>query len=183
MSETKEKIVAMADQLIRVKGFNAFSYKDISDPLSVKNAAIHYHFPVKADLGISVIDKELEKFAAHTHRWKNLPEDEQLVKLFDVFRKHSQAHNICLMGSLAPDYGTLSPDMQQKVQEMATGILTWLTHCLEQGRRKKLLHFKGDAGDRALLVISNLQASLLLSRVLGGGICNRITKRLLEDLR
>ncbi|RPD39985.1 TetR/AcrR family transcriptional regulator [Chitinophaga barathri] len=182
MSETKEKIVSLADKLIRVKGFNAFSYKDISDPLQVKNAAIHYHFPTKSDLGMEVLDKELRSLEENSAKWKKLPEDEQLIKFCGVFRKHCNNGNVCLMGSLAPDYETLSPEMQQKVQQMAATILEWMTGCLEQGRKHKRFRFKGDAGDRALLVISNLQSSLLLSRVLGPSAFNRISRQLLEDL-
>ncbi|NSL90849.1 TetR/AcrR family transcriptional regulator [Chitinophaga sp. Mgbs1] len=183
MSGTREKIVEMADKLIRVKGYNAFSYKDIADPLEVKNAAIHYHFPAKSDLGEGVIVHELETFAVQREQWRRLPEDEQLDKLFDVFRRHCKAGNICLIGSLAPDFETLPEDMQGKIQEMTLEILEWVTACLEKGRKKKLFHFKGDAEDRALMVMSNLQSSLLLSRVLGPHVCQRITKRLLEDLR
>ncbi|PSL43819.1 TetR family transcriptional regulator [Chitinophaga niastensis] len=172
----------MADRLVRTKGFNAFSYKDIAAPLDVKNAAIHYHFPAKSDLGIGVIDNEITKFAASTAKWKKLPEDEQLVKLFDVFRKHNHAGNICLMGSLATDYETLSPEMQQRVHQMGSSILQWLTNCLEQGRKNKRIHFKGTAEARALMIMSNLQSSLLLSRVLGPAAFKKIAAQLLADL-
>ncbi|RBL91964.1 TetR/AcrR family transcriptional regulator [Chitinophaga flava] len=182
MSETKDKIVSLADKLIRVKGFNAFSYKDISDPLEMKNAAIHYHFPSKADLGIAVVDDEMERFSRNTTGWSKLPEDKQLANLFDVFRRHCHAGNVCLMGSLAPDYETLTPAMQTKIQAMADAIVEWVSHLLEQGRKNKRFHFKGTARDRALLVISNLQSSLLLSRVMGPETFDRISHQLLEDL-
>ena len=182
MAETKDKIVTLADKLIRVKGFNAFSYKDISEPLQMKNAAIHYHFPTKSELGMEVVEKEMRSLEQNAAKWKDLPEDGQLVKFCGVFREHCNKGNVCLMGSLAPDYGTLSPEMQEKVQQMAKAILSWMTCCLEQGRKHKRFHFKGDAGDRALLVISNLQSSLLLSRVLGPSAFNRISRRLLQDL-
>ncbi|WP_177192240.1 TetR/AcrR family transcriptional regulator [Chitinophaga arvensicola] len=183
MSETRDKIVAMADRLVRTQGFNAFSYKDIAAPLEIKNAAVHYHFPAKADLGIEVVEQEIEKFRSQTSRWKKLPEDEQVVKLTEVFRRHSQEGNICLMGSLAPDFRTLSPAMQAKVLEMANAIIDWLTQCLEQGRKQGRLHFKGTAHTRALIIISNLQASLLLSRVIGSSAIRDITEQLLADLR
>lgn len=182
MSETKDKIVALADHLVRTKGFNAFSYKDISAPLEIKNAAIHYHFPAKTDLGVEVVDQEIAKFHMQTNRWKNLPENEQLKKLTEVFRRHSREGNICLMGSLAPDFVTLEPAMQAKVQEMAGDIVSWLTQCLEQGRKKKLIHFKGAANARALIIISNLQASLLLSRVMGPSAFRLIAEQLMDDL-
>jgi len=182
MSETKGKIVAMADRLVRTKGFNAFSYKDIADPLNIRNAAVHYHFPAKTDLGVEVIEQEIEKFNSSTAKWKHLPEDEQLAKLVDVFRKHNGQGNICLMGSLATDFETFSPAMQTKVQEMADGIVSWLTNCLERGRKNKRLHFKGAADARALIIMSNLQSSLLLSRVMGPSAFRRIADQLMEDL-
>lgn len=182
MSDTREKIVTLADQLVRTKGYNAFSYKDISDPLAIKNAAIHYHFPAKGDLGIGVIEREIKKFDTNTNKWKHLPEDKQLSNLFEVFNASSKKGVICLMGSLTPDYDTLPEAMQEKVQEMGHRILTWLSNCLENGRSNNLLYFEGDAYDRALLVISNLQSSLLLSRVLGRKVFTRISNQLLKDL-
>ena len=47
---TKEQIVDTALQLLMQRGMNGFSYSDISEPLGIKNAAVHYHFPSKAKL-------------------------------------------------------------------------------------------------------------------------------------
>ena len=182
MSDTKEKIIALADKLIRTKGFNAFSYKDISAPLDIRNAAVHYYFPTKADLGISVVDAEISKLLAQEQQWNGLPEDEQLKRLFDIFRKRSREGCICLMGSLSPDYDTLPEPMQQKVQEMSSAIVAWVARCLEKGRAAKRFHFEGHPYDRALLVVSNLLSSLLLSRVMGKQTFSRMSDRLLKDL-
>lgn len=183
MSATREKIIALADGLVRTKGFNAFSYKDLSEPLEIKNAAVHYHFPAKADLGIGVIDQEIDQFMVQTARWRDLPEDKQLVKLFEVFGNHCKKGNICLMGSLAPDYETLPAPMQEKVQTMGNNILEWLRDCLMKGRKHKHFHFDGAPYDRALLIITNLQSSLILSRVLGTQVFDRISKQLMQDLK
>lgn len=182
MSDTREKIIELADQLIRTKGFNAFSYADIAAPLDIKNAAIHYHFPNKADLGIAVIDQEIEKFNTSILQWEKLPPDEQLKKLIGTFQQRSKQGTICLAGSLTPDYDTFSPAMQQKVQEMCKGIFNWVAQCLEKGRAAGKFSFEGDAYDRALLVMSNLMSSLLYSRVLGNNIFGRISKQLSKDL-
>ena len=45
-SDTREQIIDRASELMMQRGFNGFSYSDISAPLGVKNAAIHYHFPI-----------------------------------------------------------------------------------------------------------------------------------------
>ena len=45
--DTREQIVDTALQLLMQRGVNGFSYRDISEPLGIKNAAVHYHFPSK----------------------------------------------------------------------------------------------------------------------------------------
>ncbi|MCF6408062.1 TetR/AcrR family transcriptional regulator [Chitinophaga filiformis] len=182
MQDTKERIVSLADQLIKTRGYNAFSYKDISDPLEIKNAAIHYHFPTKTDLGMAVLDLELQHFMAGTAKVAAQPEDKQLKFLFDTFGKKHKEGLVCLMGSLSPDYDTLPSPLQEKITDLSGAILKWTSGCLEKGREKGLFRFEGEAYDRALLVITNLLASLLLSRVMGNKVFGRITGQLLRDL-
>lgn len=182
MQDTKERIIELADRLIKTKGFNAFSYKDIADPLEIKNAAIHYYFPSKADLGIAVIDQEMEILAVNKLKWAILPEDKQLRMLFETFNYKSRQGYVCLMGSLSPDYETLPAPMQEKVQQMSEDVLQWTALCLENGRNKHLFHFEGEAYNRALLIVSDLLASLLLSRVMGKEMFERMSKQLLNDL-
>jgi AcrR family transcriptional regulator len=182
MQDTKERIIELADRLIKTRGFNAFSYKDISDPLEIKNAAIHYYFPSKSDLGIAVIEQEIEKLAINKLKWATFPEDKQLKLLFETFSQKSKHGFICLMGSLSPDYQTLPAPMQEKVQIMSEDVLDWATLCLENGRQRGLLHFEGEAYNRALLIVSDMLASLLLSRVMGKEVFEKMSKQLLHDL-
>ncbi|MEL7005841.1 MAG: helix-turn-helix domain-containing protein, partial [Bacteroidota bacterium] len=51
------------------RGYNAFSFSDISKPLGIKNAAIHYYYPTKEKLGIDILRKEQELFK----NWKVSP--------------------------------------------------------------------------------------------------------------
>lgn len=173
----------MGEALIRTKGFNAFSYKDISFPLHIKNAAIHYHFPSKTDLGIEVIQDTIQKMAIYKKQWQHFSEDEQLKNFADTYCKSSEAGLVCLMGSLAPDFETLPEPMQIKLQEMGNDILDWLSVCLEKGRAKGIFNFTGEAYDKALSVVSNLLASLLLARVLGKDVFRRIHHQMFLDLQ
>ena len=49
-TSTRESIIETAHRLLLQRGMNGFSYRDIAEPLGVKNAAVHYHFPSKMDL-------------------------------------------------------------------------------------------------------------------------------------
>lgn len=180
--ETKDEIIYLADQLIRKRGFNAFSYADIAGPMDIRPPAIHHHFPVKSDLGISVIDKELQRIATLRADFAGLPGGERLKKIVEGFYHSSRQGSICLTGSLTPDYETLSSPLQTSIREMCDATLALMTDCLKKGRKDGSLSFKGDAADRALLVLSSLLSSLLFARVLGEEVFDRMIDQLFADL-
>jgi AcrR family transcriptional regulator len=182
MNDTRNQIITLADEFIRTRGFNAFSYADIAAIMDLQKPAIHYYFPSKADLGISVIDKELETITRNRDLHHNLPGDEQLKELVHTFFASSRSRKICLTGSLTPEYTTLPQRLQDKVQEMCRSILDWMAACLEKGRAEGRFVFQGTPQDRALLVMSGLLSSLLLSRVLGEDIFDRMIGQLLQDI-
>ncbi|MCB9111119.1 MAG: TetR/AcrR family transcriptional regulator [Anaerolineales bacterium] len=62
IENSKRTILNLAESLLQDKGFNGFSYANIASELGVKNAAIHYHFPSKEDLGVAVIKRYRERF-------------------------------------------------------------------------------------------------------------------------
>ena len=53
----KDQILEVATELVQTRGYNAFSYQDLSDRLGITKASIHHHFPSKEDLGIAVAEK------------------------------------------------------------------------------------------------------------------------------
>jgi hypothetical protein len=65
---------------------------------------------------------------------------------------------------------------------MCRSILDWMAACLEKGRAEGRFVFQGTPQDRALLVMSGLLSSLLLSRVLGEDIFDRMIGQLLQDI-
>lgn len=182
MKETRDEIITLADEFIRTRGFNAFSYADIAGIMDVRKPTLHYYFPSKSDLGISVIDKELQGMARLKEDTKYLPGDEQLKKLVEVFFNNGRNGRICLTGSLTPDYKTLPEPMQYKVQEMCRILLEGIAASLEKGRTEGRLAFTGTAQDRALIVLSGLLSSLLLSRVLGDQLFDKLIGQLLKDM-
>jgi len=180
--DTRDKIIHLADELIRMKGYNAFSYKDIAEMLAVRNAAVHYYFQTKGELGVQVVDRELRLFQTHQQSWSVLRPNEQLKKLFDRFGEYNNERLMCLMGSLSTDFETLPAAVRSKVKELSNVILDWLTDILEEGRLQGLLNLEGSPYDRSLLIMSDLMSSLLLSKVLGTDAFIRISTQLLKDL-
>jgi AcrR family transcriptional regulator len=180
--DTRGKILDLADELIRLRGYNAFSYKDISDALGVKPAAIHYHFPTKEALGAATLAREVSDFQHFSEVWKALSYAEQVRNLVGLFANYRERGLICIVGSMCPDYETLPPSVRQQLKTLSLEILQWLTTVLDHGRRQYKLQFDGTPGDRALLFISSLMSALLLSRVHGEELFYRMTTQLQKDL-
>ncbi|MGD0811101.1 MAG: helix-turn-helix domain-containing protein, partial [Acidimicrobiales bacterium] len=60
-SSTASDILDAAERLVQSRGFNGFSYADVSSELGITKAALHYHFAGKAELGESLISRYNER--------------------------------------------------------------------------------------------------------------------------
>ena len=65
MTETKNQILEVAEDLIRRVGFNAMSYQHISDSVGVRKASIHHHFPKKEHLVEALLNRCGESYGSH----------------------------------------------------------------------------------------------------------------------
>ena len=63
MTTTADRILDSAQTLVQVRGYNGFSYADISAELSITKPSIHHHFPTKAALAEALIARYRERFA------------------------------------------------------------------------------------------------------------------------
>ena len=99
--DTKVEILDLAENLLLDRGFNGFSYANISSVLKIKNAAIHYYFPAKADLGVAIIQRTRERFANWTQnqRMAVKPPAEKLEAFFRSYLRFLEAgQQVCLGG-------------------------------------------------------------------------------------
>jgi AcrR family transcriptional regulator len=168
MSVTRENILELGESLIRSKGYNAFSYLDISSELGIKNAAIHYYFPLKENLGTSIVKTNVQRFEEmlenmHSHGFNELQQLETFIK---IYIKSHREKKLCIMGSLGPDFNTLNESTRAELRRMTEMILSWLTSVLESGKQKKIFIFKEEPKNKGVVLLSGLIGSLQLARIL-----------------
>jgi hypothetical protein len=108
--------------------------------------------------------------------------EEQLKQLVETFYYNCQRNAICLMGALTPEFATFDAEMQSMLRKLSAAVREWVAECLEEARTAGSLRFSGGATDRAVLLVSTLLSSLLLSRVEQGELFQRTIDQLLEDL-
>lgn len=168
-TDTKTRILDMAEQLSRTRGFNGFSYRDISEPLGIKNAAVHYHFPTKADLGVALVRRYRDLLHRKTrpfmaHGGDPIP---QLDGLINVYRRDTLSNVICPVAMVAGDFFTLPDAMRQEAQSLAAEMMVWMTRVMEVGREQEIFRFVGPPRDKAIAVVSALNGATQLARLVG----------------
>jgi TetR/AcrR family transcriptional repressor of nem operon len=184
-ADAAERILDIAERLVQVRGFNAFSYADVAAELHVTKASLHYHFPSKADLGEALITRYGDRFAQALASIDTRPSDaraklDAYAKLYgDVL----QGKRMCLCGMLAAEYPTLPKPVQKAVLRFFDDNEAWIEGVLLQGRREGTLRFTGSAREVARMIVSSLEGAMLVARPFGDVSRFRTAaSRLLESL-
>lgn len=180
MKDTRNEIVNIANQLIWSVGYNAFSYADISKKLNIKNAAVHYYFPNKADLGVEIVRRNLATFIKNTKSWKDLTYRQQLVNYITMHDGFIDNHWICIVGSLSPSYDTLPENMQKELRKLINMIIDWLSDLLQKGRENGDFTFNEEPKARAYVIHSSMLSALLMNKVLRNDVYKSIQNSLLN---
>ncbi|WP_410879981.1 TetR/AcrR family transcriptional regulator [Myroides sp. DW712] len=167
MSGTRERILELGEELVLTKGFNGFSYQDISTALGIKNAAIHYYFASKENLGTSIVKTNIQRFEEMIANMQALQFDpiKKIETFIKIYSKSHRERKLCIVGALSPDIETLFPTTQVEVTKMVDLILNWLVEVLTEGKKQGVFHFQEEEKQRAFQILSSLVASLQLARV------------------
>ena len=184
-SNTQRVILDLAESMLQDKGFNGFSYAHIAAELGVKNAAIHYHFPSKEELGCAVIQRYRDRFQlwVNNARVKNLSPQKKLDWFFSIYTNtRADKGKVCLAGSLETDFNAIPESLREQTQALTREMLTWLQKTLNEGRDVGIFQFKGEATAKAALILSSLQGGLQIARALGTKKFHEVIEQNKQDL-
>ena len=168
-TDTADQILDVAEHLVQVRGFNAFSYADVGAELGLTNAALHYHFPTKADLGEALISRYTTRFlkALNGIDESMIHPSGKLSAYIDLYDEVLRKNRMCLCGMLAAEYETLSPNMQVAVADFFKKNEMWLADVLRLGRHDGTLSFVGSPLNEARSIVSALEGAMLIARSFG----------------
>jgi TetR/AcrR family transcriptional repressor of nem operon len=168
-SDTATRILDVAEKLVEVRGFNGFSYADVSSELKITNAALHYHFANKSDLGEALIDRYTSRFddALATVESRTADAPARLKAYADLYLDVLRGERMCLCGMMAAELETLPEPMQAAVLTFFTHNQEWLSRVLRDGKSKGTIKFKGSANETARTIIGTLEGAMLLARLFG----------------
>ena len=162
MSDTRTRILDLADQLTRSKGFNGFSYLDLAAEIGIKNSSIHYHFKAKSDLALAMVERYREtttdSFSQLDQQVKN-PQD-RLAAVIDYFQSDLRDGKICLCGMMAAEFHSISESVRRELTLFFRDFQDWLSKQFSEMAYP-------NPPLTALQFLSALEGSLLLARLQG----------------
>jgi TetR/AcrR family transcriptional repressor of nem operon len=185
VANTRDQIIDRAYELMLQRGLNGFSYRDISEHLGIKNAAIHYHFPNKMDLIRALVDDNIQTVRRATSEFmayggKARP---QLEGMFAFTRHQCECGRpICLAGALSVDYDELPEEIKQANDRFVSDSQKWLTKVLDVGRQQGEFDFKGEPAIKAMSILATIQGARQIARVHGMDILNDLFQQIRLDL-
>ncbi|WP_423198815.1 MULTISPECIES: TetR/AcrR family transcriptional regulator [unclassified Cupriavidus] len=164
----REQLLEHTLVLIRRRGFNGFSYRDLAELVGVKTSSIHYYFPSKDDL---VLEAVREYSARITERIRNidpeLPVLEQARQYLEPIRATCGSDQICLAGMLSTEVLCLPESVHAVLKDFYAINESWLTRLLERGQAERETPYPVPPAMLAQVVYGALQSGLISARLFG----------------
>lgn len=168
MATTAERILDTAQALAQSRGYNGFSYANISAELAITKPSIHHHFPSKAHLAEALISRYRERFAAAREPFENPTQDarERLLGYAGLYAEvFTVGGSMCLCGVFAVDAASLPPGARRATAAFFDDQLQWVAAAFTDAGLRPAA-----AGRAAQAFLAALEGALLLSRASNGAV-------------
>jgi TetR/AcrR family transcriptional repressor of nem operon len=164
-ASTREQLVSHAQTLIRQRGYNGFSYRDLAEQIGVKTASIHYHFPSKDDLLLAAVEDYTHKSAAVLQMLNEVENAVDRLDRFALRLVNAPSGQICMCGMLSADLASLSDRVRDALQSFYRLNERWLAKVVADGVKDGSLKSSGDAESDGRWLFAAFQGALMGSRL------------------
>ena len=167
-SDMRERILDAAQALVQSRGYEGFSYADISEAVGIRKASVHHHFPTKGDLGRRLVGRFREACRA---RFERIDREAggpraKLRAYVELFRATLlDGGRMCLCGMLAANFASLTPETRADLVEALADHERWLAGVLREGRAAGVFRAGATPSRQARTLVAGLEGAMLLARL------------------
>jgi len=167
LNETANKILDIAEHYTKTRGFNAFSYRDIQNDLGIKTSSIHYYFPTKHDLALSMIERYINRYqlVLHDISSSTISSIQKLQKLADIFIVSSKEDKFCLCGMMAMDVVSMPVSVHKQLKIFFQISEDWMVKIIREGITAKTIRHAVNPEFEASHFLATLEGGLLIARI------------------
>ncbi len=165
--ERRDSILDSAERLARSRGYDAFSYADLSAEVGIRKASIHHHFPTKADLALALIERYREthvvKLAGVAR--KTTTAAERIREFVGAYREALQGgHSLCLCVAFAAGPESLSEQVLESMNQFHKDNTSWLLQTYEDAMTDGSIKGVVDPSAEAAATIALVEGAQLIAR-------------------
>ncbi len=192
----RDEILDVTEAMIRLKGYNAVSAREVAKATGIKSSSVHYYFPNKTDMVTAVVERYTENFL------QNLGEPSELVnssgdkysasevkaRYIAAFR-HALIHDkkLCLCAVLGAESGGLPEEVSARTNVFFQSNIKWLVTALESTNDKAESssqslesNLKESLTNNAMHILAALEGAMIISQTAGDlSMFDRVANELL----
>ncbi len=164
---TRTTLLDVAERAARSRGFDAFSYADLSEAVGIRKASIHHHFPAKADLALALISRYRENFHATLAHIDgiNPSAGERLTAFLRIYRDAlSDGQTVCLCVAYSSGRDSFQAPVIGELDAFHADCLAWLEALFEQASHDKTIKDPGPADKEAKACLALVEGAQLMAR-------------------
>lgn len=168
--DTRNALLDSAELLARSRGFDAFSYADLSRAVGIRKASIHHHFPTKADLALALIKRYREQFGdvLRSIAASAPTGGARLRGYLDAYRAALLGGRaVCLCVAFSAGRESFSDPVLAELNAFHHDGLSWLQETFEQGRDDASIEAVGTPSEEADAALALVEGAQLLARAAG----------------
>lgn len=184
--DTKAALLDSAEQAIRARGYDGFSYADLAAEVGIRKASIHHHFPTKADLALALIARYSDNFFGKLDQISEAyPTGGARLKAFVSGYRGALdgGRKLCLCVAFCTGRDGLSPDVLARLDGFHRVAAAWLGDVFAAGEADGSIAEVSDSAAEAQACLAQMEGAQLIARAAGDvGRFDAAVARLLQRI-
>ena len=149
--------------MVRSRGFDAFSYADLSRDVGIRKASIHHHFPAKSDLSLALVKRYTQNFLVSLP--DTGPAAKQLECYLDLYRAALRGGDcVCLCVAFSAGRDSLTEPVIEALNAFHRDSANWLRRVFSEGRNDGTISNGTDDLSEAISCLALVEGAQLVAR-------------------
>ena len=183
---TRISLLDSAEKACRSRGYNGFSYADLSKDVGIRKASIHHHFPTKSDLAFSVLERYVETFFNVLEDIESTKETGgQMLKAYiDAYHDALDGgESVCLCVAFSAGRENLSEPVLIQLNLFHMDSIGWLKRVFKRGQEDGSIASVNNVTDEASACLATMEGAQLMARASKApGLFDHAVRSLLQRL-
>jgi TetR/AcrR family transcriptional regulator, transcriptional repressor for nem operon len=165
--DTRTALLTSAERATRSRGYDGFSYADLSREVGIRKASIHHHFPTKADLALALVQRYRHGFfEALDEITTRFTTGRERMDAYIAAYRHglSGGETICLCVAFSAGRDSLAEPVLSQLNGFNQDSIAWLTGVFQLGMSDGSIRDVKDPKAEAAACLALVEGGQLLAR-------------------